>query len=82
MKAIATDHVPDGALKKNEDGTVNVYDENGNKVGTATAEEVAAAEAQITEIEIENQGVRFIKAKREPGLPTLFLNIVLNGSFE
>lgn len=54
MKAIATDHVPDGALKKNEDGTVNVYDENGNKVGTATAEEVAAAEAQITEIEIEN----------------------------
>ena len=54
MKAIATDHVPDGALKKNEDGTVNVYDENGNKVGTATAEEVAAAEAQITEIEIKN----------------------------
>lgn len=34
--------------------TPNVYDENGNKVGTATAEEVAAAEAQITEVEIEN----------------------------
>lgn len=44
MKAIATDRVPDGALEKNEDG---------NKVGTATAEEVAEAEAQITEVEIE-----------------------------
>lgn len=54
MKAIATDHVPDGALKENENGTVNVYDENGNKVGTATTEEVAATEAQITEIEIED----------------------------
>ena len=54
MKAIATDHVSDGALKKNEDGTVNVYDENGNEIETATAEEVAAAEAQITEVEIEN----------------------------
>ena len=54
MKAIATDHAPDGALKENENGTVNTYDENGNKVGTATAEEVAAAEAQITEIEIED----------------------------
>lgn len=54
MKAIATDHVPDGALEKNEDGTVNTYDVNGNKVGTATAEEVAEAEAQITEVEIKN----------------------------
>lgn len=54
MKAIATDHVPDGALKENENGAVNVYDENGNKVGTATTEEVAAAEAQITEVEIED----------------------------
>ena len=53
MKAIARDRVPDGALEKNEDGTVNTYDENGNKVGTATAEEVAEAEAQITEVEIE-----------------------------
>ena len=53
MKAIATDRVPDGALEKNEDGTVNTYDANGNKVGTATAEEVAEAEAQITEVEIE-----------------------------
>lgn len=53
MKVIATDRVPDGALEKNEDGTVNTYDTNGNKVGTATAEEVAEAEAQITEVEIE-----------------------------
>lgn len=53
MKAIATDRVPDGALEKNEDGTVNTYDEKGNKVGTAAVEEVAEAEAQIAEVEIE-----------------------------
>lgn len=53
MKAIATDNIPEGALEKNADGTVNTYDKDGNKVGTATAEEVAAAEAEITEAEIE-----------------------------
>lgn len=38
----STDEVPDGALDENEDGTVNVYDSNNNKVGTIT-EEVAEA---------------------------------------
>jgi len=32
--AVATDKVPDGALKQNEDGTYNTYDAAGNKVGT------------------------------------------------
>lgn len=35
-----TDKVPDGALEANEDGTVNTYDEEGNIVGTLSAEEV------------------------------------------
>ena len=35
-----TDNVPDGALETNEDGTVNTYDEEGNIVGTLSAEEV------------------------------------------
>lgn len=32
-KAVATDEVPEGALEDNEDGTVNVYDADGNKTG-------------------------------------------------
>lgn len=34
-----TDDVPAGALDENPDGSVNTYDENGQKVGTASAEE-------------------------------------------
>ena len=37
--AVATDKVPDGALQTNPDGTVNVYNEAGNKVGTISEEE-------------------------------------------
>ncbi|MDO4332540.1 MAG: hypothetical protein Q4C58_07600 [Eubacteriales bacterium] len=38
-----TDDVPEGALETNPDGSVNVYDADGNKVGTAAAATVAAA---------------------------------------
>lgn len=41
----ATNNVPEGALETNADGSVNTYDADGNKVGTATPEQVAAAEA-------------------------------------
>ena len=41
----ATNNVPEGALETNEDGSTNTYDADGNKVGTATPEQVAAAEA-------------------------------------
>lgn len=51
--AVATDNVPDGALDENPDGTVNIYNEAGEKTGTATKEQVAAAEKAITSIEIE-----------------------------
>lgn len=37
-----TDDVPEGALEENPDGTVNVYDEDGNKVGTIPKDEAEA----------------------------------------
>lgn len=36
-----TDNVPPGALETNPDGSVNTYDEDGNKTGTISAEELA-----------------------------------------
>ena len=46
------DEVPEGALEDNEDGSVNVYDESGKKVGTISkeeAEEAAAAAGEAME---------------------------------
>lgn len=51
--AVATDNVPDGALEENDDGTVNTYNKAGEKVGTATKEQVAEAEHAVTAIRIE-----------------------------
>lgn len=47
--AIATDNVPEGVLEEKTDGTVNVYDEDGNVVGSITKEE---AETMATGIEV------------------------------
>lgn len=44
-----TDNVPEGALEENEDGSVNVYNEEGEKVGTASQEEVQATVDAATE---------------------------------
>lgn len=38
-----TDVAPHGAMEPNKDGTYNAYDADGNKTGTVTAEEYAAA---------------------------------------
>lgn len=54
--AVATDNVPDGALEDNPDGSVNVYNEAGEKVGTITAEEAAEAERNVTNVVIEENG--------------------------
>lgn len=54
--AVATDNVPDGALEDNPDGSVNVYNEDGEKVGTITAEEAEAAEQNVEKIVIEEDG--------------------------
>lgn len=51
--AVATDNVPEGALEENPDGTVNTYNEAGEKVGTVTKEQVMAAEQAVTAIETE-----------------------------
>ena len=54
--AVATDKVPDGALKSNPDGTVNAYDEHGNKVGTVSAEEAEKAASGVDVIITEDNG--------------------------
>lgn len=54
--AVATNNVPDGALEDNPDGSVNVYNEDGEKVGTITAEEAEAAEQNVGKIVIEEDG--------------------------
>ncbi len=55
-KAAATNNVPDGALEDNLDGSVDVYNEAGEKVGTITAEEAEAAEKNVKNIVIEEGG--------------------------
>lgn len=45
-----TDDVPDGALDTNVDGSVNAYDEDGNVVGTVSAEEVEQLQEQAGEV--------------------------------
>lgn len=56
VTAVATDKVPDGALEQNEDGSVNTYNETGEKVGTVPAEEAEAAAKKVTTIVIEEDG--------------------------
>jgi DNA polymerase III delta prime subunit len=51
--AVATDNVPDGALKQNEDGTYNTYDAAGNKTGTISPEEVEEAASGVDTVMIE-----------------------------
>ena len=53
---VATNNVPDGSLESNPDGSVNVYNEAGKKVGTITAEEAKTAEKNVTNIVIEEDG--------------------------
>lgn len=71
-KVQLTDNVPEGALQENSDGTVNVYNEAGEQVGTATPEEVQAAMDGIAEEDIaaaaaaaqaEEDGVAEVKGK-------------------
>lgn len=54
--AVATDKVPEDALKPTEDGSVNVYNEAGKKEGTVPEEEAEAAAKKVTTIVIEKDG--------------------------
>lgn len=49
QQATMTDTVPEGALDADADGNVPTFDADGNQVGTATPEEVKAAEEAVTE---------------------------------
>lgn len=49
QQATMTDKVPEGALDTDTDGNVPTFDEDGNQVGTATPEEIKAAEEAVTE---------------------------------
>lgn len=51
--AVATDNVPEGALEENPDGTVKVYNAEGQVVGSITKEQAEAATAAVTEIRTE-----------------------------
>lgn len=56
VTAIATDNVPEGALETNEDGTINTYNEDGEKTGTIPADEAEKAMQNVTKIVIEQSG--------------------------
>lgn len=58
--ATMTDDVPEGATEEKPDGSVPTYNEKGEQVGTATAEEVKAAEEAATE---EIEGVHAVRVK-------------------
>lgn len=49
QQATMTDTVPEGALNTDADGNVPTFDADGNQVGTATPEEIKAAEEAVTE---------------------------------
>lgn len=51
--AVATDNVPEGEPTENEDGSVNVYNEDSEKVGTISAEEAKKAEESVSDIQID-----------------------------
>lgn len=49
QQATMTDKVHEGALDTDADGNVPTFDADGNQVGTATPEEIKAAEEAVTE---------------------------------
>ena len=54
LKVEVTDDVPDdAALEEKPDGSVNAYDENGEKVGEVPAEEVKEIMDEITAEDVE-----------------------------
>lgn len=62
-----TDDVPDGALDTNVDGSVNAYDEDGNVVGTVSAEEVEQLQEQAGEaFEAQEQAGETLDEQEKP----------------
>lgn len=53
-----TDDVPAGALDTNPDGSVNSYDEAGNKVGTVDAETVKRSQEAAGEVFVAQERLK------------------------
>lgn len=51
--AVATDNIPEGALEENADGTVKVFNAEGQVVGNMAKEAAEALAANVSEIKIE-----------------------------
>ena len=51
--AVATDNIPEGALEENADGTVKVFNVEGQVVGNMAKEAAEALAANVSEIKIE-----------------------------
>lgn len=51
--AVATDNIPEGALENNDDGTVKVFDEDGQEVGSMTKGTAEMLAAAATEVKVE-----------------------------
>ena len=49
--AVATDNVPEGEPTENEDGSVNVYNEDNEKVETMSADDIKKAEESVSNIQ-------------------------------
>lgn len=61
VKVELTDDVPEGALETNKDGSVNAYDENGNVVGTVSAEELEKIQNEAATLHEEQTGKKVKK---------------------
>ena len=65
--AVAVDEVPEGALDVNQDGSVNVYDAAGQKVGTVDAATAEALAAGVGVVIIPGQQQEAAQAAQEAG---------------
>lgn len=72
----ATDNVPEGALDTNADGSVNTYDGDGNKAGTADAETVKKAQEQAAEKVQAAEGAQRDAEKQQPAKDTVKVKAV------
>lgn len=63
---VATDNVPEGEPKENEDGSVTAYDENNNPVGTVSAEDVKKAEESVVKVEVDQTPPTPVKKSNAP----------------
>ncbi|MBD5545788.1 MAG: hypothetical protein HDQ97_00005, partial [Lachnospiraceae bacterium] len=64
-KVELTGNIPDGALDTNADGSVNAYDEAGNKLGTVDAETVERLQEEAGEAFEESEKLKRGRKSKE-----------------